>query len=198
MPFLHRLPVTPNQITVASLLVGLTAGVLLAVGTWVTALLASVLVQLAFVLDCADGQLARYSGTASERGAWLDGAADVLKSFAILLGLTFWAVQKAPHMWFWGFSAYFVHAAGMHLYAIRPQRLARTTPESQSAPATRIEGLYQRLRGVLPFASASAPDQLLLISILAAAGRPRLLLYILTVWGASALAFSLVRTWQRF
>lgn len=77
--------VTPNQITLASFLVACLAGLLLVVlpGWW--GLGVAVLVfELSYVLDCADGMLARWRGIASPEGHLLDFLMDEIKAFVIL------------------------------------------------------------------------------------------------------------------
>src|SRR5205807_6258489 len=63
---LEHTGVTPNQVTFASLalfLVG--AAVLVEWTTWPGLIVAALLGQASYVLDCVDGQLARYKGLAS-------------------------------------------------------------------------------------------------------------------------------------
>ena len=77
--------VTPNQITLVSFLVACLAGLLLVVlpGWW--GLGVAVLVfELSYVLDCADGMLARWRGIASPEGHLLDFLMDEIKAFVIL------------------------------------------------------------------------------------------------------------------
>lgn len=74
-----RLGVTPNQLTVAGLLL-IPA---IALAAWflppTPAMLVIIPLALAFnVLDCADGALARATGRSSLRGRYLDFAADIL------------------------------------------------------------------------------------------------------------------------
>jgi len=77
--------VTPNQITLASFAVGVVAAALIGVLPGRTGLIAAVLVyQASYVLDCADGMLARWRGIASPAGHLLDFLMDELKAFAIL------------------------------------------------------------------------------------------------------------------
>lgn len=77
--------ITPNQITLASFLVAAVAVALLIVLPGHTGLLAAVLVyQASYVLDCADGMLARWRGIASPAGHLLDFLMDELKAFAVL------------------------------------------------------------------------------------------------------------------
>jgi hypothetical protein len=71
--------VTPDAVTLASLIVGLVAGHLFwYASAWVNA--AGVLLFIASdVLDSADGQLARLRGTSTRTGRILDGVADSLR-----------------------------------------------------------------------------------------------------------------------
>jgi phosphatidylglycerophosphate synthase len=77
--------ITPNQITLASFVVGVAAAALIIALPGRTGLIAAVLVyQASYVLDCADGMLARWRGIASPAGHLLDFLMDELKAFAIL------------------------------------------------------------------------------------------------------------------
>lgn len=79
--------ITPNQITLASFLVGIVAAGLLMAWPGHAGLVGAVLVyQTSYVLDCADGMLARLRGVASPAGHLLDFLMDELKAFAILAG----------------------------------------------------------------------------------------------------------------
>ncbi|HEY6475181.1 MAG TPA: CDP-alcohol phosphatidyltransferase family protein [Polyangia bacterium] len=84
VPLAHT-SVTPNQITLATLPVFLAGAVLIAFRPSWGALCAGVgLLELSYVLDCADGQLARLKGTSSPVGAHLDFLMDELKAFALV------------------------------------------------------------------------------------------------------------------
>jgi phosphatidylglycerophosphate synthase len=77
--------ITPNQITLASFIVGMLSAVLLILLPGHVGLLVAVGVyQFSYVLDCADGMLARWRGIASPGGHLLDFLMDELKAFAIL------------------------------------------------------------------------------------------------------------------
>ncbi|MGW3731165.1 CDP-alcohol phosphatidyltransferase family protein, partial [Streptomyces sp. NPDC000851] len=67
-----RRGLTPNQVTTASLVTALIAAACAATGTRGGFVAAGVLLIASFVLDCTDGQLARYSLQYSTLGAWLD------------------------------------------------------------------------------------------------------------------------------
>lgn len=77
--------VTPNQITLASFVVGVVAaGLIVALPGRAGLVVAVVVYQASYVLDCADGMLARWRGIASPAGHLLDFLMDELKAFAIL------------------------------------------------------------------------------------------------------------------
>lgn len=78
--------VTPNAVTLFSLLVALAAGTLLYAATPVTYAVASALVILNGLLDVLDGELARRTDNATERGDLLDHAVDRYADAAVVAG----------------------------------------------------------------------------------------------------------------
>jgi phosphatidylglycerophosphate synthase len=85
---LRPTPITPNQVTFLSLAVFAGAAAILICWPGYWGLLAgAACVQLSFILDCADGQLARVKQMASPVGALLDFLMDELKAF-LLVGAT--------------------------------------------------------------------------------------------------------------
>ncbi|MBV6645844.1 MAG: CDP-alcohol phosphatidyltransferase family protein, partial [Cyclobacteriaceae bacterium] len=74
-----RLRMTPTDVSIASLAVGLMGGGLLYFQeSWVITLSGSILITIAGVLDSADGQLARMSGQSTDLGRIIDGLIDNL------------------------------------------------------------------------------------------------------------------------
>ncbi|MFD7297987.1 DUF5941 domain-containing protein [Streptomyces sp. NPDC059897] len=90
-----RRGLTPNQVTSASLLVALIAAACAATGTRGGFVAAGVLLLASFVLDCTDGQLARYSLQYSTMGAWLDATFDRAKEYAYYAGLALGAANAS-------------------------------------------------------------------------------------------------------
>lgn len=85
-------PVTANQVTVASIGVGVLAGVGYALGASPWAFLAGAFAhQLFYLLDHVDGQIARYRGTVSVTGLYLDYMAHYLVNASTVFGLGFGA-----------------------------------------------------------------------------------------------------------
>lgn len=84
-----RLRLTPTGVTVISVLFALAAAVLFGVGGRLALVSGAVLLYLGFVLDCVDGQLARYTRHFSAWGGWLDTMADRAKEYLVYAGLGF-------------------------------------------------------------------------------------------------------------
>ncbi|MGC3001249.1 CDP-alcohol phosphatidyltransferase family protein, partial [Streptomyces sp. G35A] len=94
-----RRGLTPNQVTTASLLTALIAAGCAATGTRGGFVAAGVLLLASFVLDCTDGQLARYSLRYSTLGAWLDATFDRAKEYAYYAGLALGAARGGDDVW---------------------------------------------------------------------------------------------------
>ncbi|MDF5751197.1 CDP-alcohol phosphatidyltransferase family protein [Spongiactinospora sp. TRM90649] len=82
-----RLSLTPNAVTGMSLGMAVLAAVWFSAGERAAMLGGAGLVLLSFVLDCADGQLARYTRAFSPFGAWLDAMSDRAKEYIVYVGL---------------------------------------------------------------------------------------------------------------
>jgi phosphatidylglycerophosphate synthase len=81
---IHRTRITPNQITLFSLFVAITGSAIFALfPTFNGGLLAVLVLELAYLFDCADGMLARYKKLASPTGHLFDFFVDEQK--AVLL-----------------------------------------------------------------------------------------------------------------
>jgi len=82
-----RFPVTPNQISLAALVTGISSGVCFALGTPKSWLWGGILYGSTAVLDCSDGMLARYKKNGTPIGRIIDGTIDYINGLAIYLGL---------------------------------------------------------------------------------------------------------------
>jgi hypothetical protein len=90
---------TPNQVTIASLLIGILAAAAFATGERWGLVAGAVLLQVAFTTDCVDGQLARYTRTFSRFGAWLDSIFDRAKEYLAFGGLAIGASRAGDPVW---------------------------------------------------------------------------------------------------
>jgi phosphatidylglycerophosphate synthase len=78
---------SPNAITILAAAVGLAAAAGFGVGTYSAGIVAALLFQLAAVIDCCDGEVARLTFTESPFGAWLDIAMDNVVHMGIFAGI---------------------------------------------------------------------------------------------------------------
>jgi phosphatidylglycerophosphate synthase len=85
---LYPTPVTPNQVTVAAIIVGICASYSYWIGNSYTTLLAGVLVTFKDLLDSADGQLARAKSLFSRRGRFFDSIGDFVVDLLIFTAIT--------------------------------------------------------------------------------------------------------------
>ncbi len=71
-----RLGLTPNQITIVNILVGIAACALVPLGTYAGFAIAGALMFVQVVLDSCDGEVARLRFLSSKFGMWLDNVSD--------------------------------------------------------------------------------------------------------------------------
>jgi hypothetical protein len=91
---------TPNQVTIASFAIGLYAAFLFAKGDTWSLIGGAILLQVSIIVDCVDGEIARYTRKFSELGAWLDAITDRVKEYAVFLGLAYGAfVHNGQNLW---------------------------------------------------------------------------------------------------
>jgi phosphatidylglycerophosphate synthase len=84
---LLRTPATPNAVTWLMLVAGVAAGAVLGVAGAVPPFAAAALVQLQLLLDCCDGELARWLDRRSTAGVYVDHLAHWLTEAALPIGL---------------------------------------------------------------------------------------------------------------
>ncbi|GAA3531914.1 hypothetical protein GCM10022419_008640 [Nonomuraea rosea] len=89
-----RRGLTPNQVTLISIVLGVAAAACFATGDRPWMVLGGVLIYFAFVFDCVDGQVARYARKFGVLGAWLDATFDRFKEYVVFAGLAVgWVVS---------------------------------------------------------------------------------------------------------
>jgi phosphatidylglycerophosphate synthase len=79
--------ITPNRITVAAFVLSLGAAGCYLAGTAAWLVLGAALYYVGFLLDCIDGKLARWQGSGTLFGAWLDYIFDRLRVLVCTLAL---------------------------------------------------------------------------------------------------------------
>lgn len=98
--FFRKLGVSPNAVTIASIFLGIAAGVLFYFSSLPLNILGMVLLMWANSYDSADGQLARLTGQKSELGRILDGMSGDCWFIAIYLAI---CLRLMPTWSFWIF-----------------------------------------------------------------------------------------------
>ncbi|MCA9598121.1 MAG: CDP-alcohol phosphatidyltransferase family protein [Myxococcales bacterium] len=93
-------PVSPNLVTMISIVFGLVGGVSLFSSFAWHMQVGGAAIFLSAIFDCADGQLARMRGTSSVFGRMLDGAADLVVSVAAVGG-GIWVIWSKFHEPLW-------------------------------------------------------------------------------------------------
>lgn len=91
---LIKTPVTPNHITVISILIGLAAAFFLSTGEYSHAILGSFIFLISTILDCTDGEIARLRYQESKYGSLLDIIGDNVVHLAIFCGITIGVYRK--------------------------------------------------------------------------------------------------------
>ena len=80
-------PVSPNQVFLVSILIGIASGWWFAEGEPSAAIVGACLLQLSAIIDCVDGDLARVLFKESRLGRWLDLAGDQFVHLAVFGGI---------------------------------------------------------------------------------------------------------------
>jgi hypothetical protein len=94
-------PITPNQVSVASIVIGVVAGVLFGLGQHLWSVVAGVLFQISAIVDCVDGDVARSVFKESPLGKWLDLVGDQVVHAAVFAGIAvgLWRSGLSGRFW---------------------------------------------------------------------------------------------------
>ncbi|MFD8305394.1 DUF5941 domain-containing protein [Streptomyces sp. NPDC059690] len=186
-----RRGLTPNQVTTASLLTALIAAGCAATGTRIGFVAAGVLLIASFVLDCTDGQLARYSLQYSTLGAWLDATFDRAKEYAYYAGLALGAARGGDDVWVLALGAMVLqtcrHVVDFSFNEANHDATANTSPTAALSDKLDSVGwtVWVRRMIVLPIGERWA-----MIAVLTAVTTPRITFYVLLVGCAFAATYT--------
>ena len=110
---IYHTQITPNQLTLASMVLGIVGGAAYAFGTPLAFVVGAVFYLLYDVVDCSDGQLARLKHAGTPIGRILDGVADYTASLAAYVGIGIGYACRSDHvllMWLLTAAAGFSNA----------------------------------------------------------------------------------------
>ncbi|MFJ8028086.1 DUF5941 domain-containing protein [Streptomyces sp. NPDC096311] len=186
-----RRGLTPNQVTTASLLTALVAAGCAATGTRAGFVAAGLLLLFSFVLDCTDGQLARYSLQYSTLGAWLDATFDRAKEYAYYAGLALGAARGGDDVWALALGAMILqtcrHVVDFSFNEANHDATANTSPTAALSDKLDSVGwtVWVRRMIVLPIGERWA-----MVAVLTALTTPRITFYALLVGCAFAATYT--------
>ncbi|WP_435830842.1 DUF5941 domain-containing protein [Polymorphospora rubra] len=200
-----RIGLSPTAVTVLSIVFAAGAAALFAFGGNRLALVAgAVLLYLGFVLDCVDGQLARYTRNFSAWGGWLDTMADRAKEYLVYAGLAV-GVERAGlgNGWALAIAAILLqtvrHMTDTWYGALHDEAARRPKPAASGGLGARLSQASTRVQAdagsvsywlkrtvVFPIGERWA-----LIALTAALFNPLVSLIAVLVWGGLAAAYTL-------
>ena len=196
-----RLGLRPNEVTVISMALGIGAALLFARGDWGTTVIAALLLQVSLMVDCVDGEVARYTGRFTPVGAWLDGVGDRVKEYSVYAGLAagydVWAmaaamlvVQVFRHHVDFGFAAEPHAAAGPTTalpttLAVDGAMLGRRAVALSESTSARPALMWAKRVVIMPIG-----ERWLVISVASVIGGGRLVFWVLLVSCSVALLYT--------
>lgn len=133
--------IRPNQVTVFSFLLGVSAATMFAIGGRAAWIAGGVLLYFTLAFDCVDGQLARYTKRFTALGAWLDPMFDRWKEYGAYAALAYGGVRHGADpavLWLLAASTMslqtvrhlvdFTYAIGQHEEIARIRKVPITDP----------------------------------------------------------------------
>jgi len=113
---LSKTNITPNQVSFMSVVSSIVAGIFFSLGEWLYLVIGYIFLQLTYLLDHVDGNLARYTGRSDEFGKWVDEITNKPCKFFLVLGVsiglfrmtnnTFYLILGSIAVFNWFYSAY--------------------------------------------------------------------------------------------
>ena len=91
-----RFGISPNTITFISLLIGFYSAYLFTQESYI---LGALFFQLSLIVDCSDGEVARYTRKFSNFGRWFDASTDRIKEYLVYGALAYSATDGSNQFW---------------------------------------------------------------------------------------------------
>lgn len=199
---------SPNVVTVCSLATGLLASALAAFDSRPAWVAAAVLLQLALVVDCVDGEIARFTRRFSALGAWLDAVGDRVKEYSLIAAVAWVGLRRGESLWLLATVAMVLitlrhledyaydHRTRVSTLHLVPDQLAIDEPRDLGAagarafPPTGRSGRHQATYWFRKVMHLPIAERYLLLSVGLLTFDPRVLLWLITVAVAVALAWT--------
>ena len=168
--------ITPNQVTLLTLVVFAVGAAMLALWPgWRALVIAASVIELSYVLDCVDGQLARLRGTSTPIGAHLDFLMDELKAFLLVaaVGVRLWLATAEVRWLVEGLLGLVIVASAISLttFMRRPEYAAATGAKVGLGAGDYGGGFGQASDGEAASAGAGAARKLSPLRLVEAVGK---------------------------
>jgi len=105
---------SPNLITLVSFVTAIVATAFIVLGGATNYLIAAILIHVSHIMDCMDGQMARYRGVSSRSGSYFDKVTDLIQVF-----IWFGAVGYAAYAQTGSVLPIFLALVGVSFYSLR-------------------------------------------------------------------------------
>lgn len=185
--------ITPNCITTSSLFLCIIACAFISVGLSKFLIFGGVLLQFVFILDCLDGQLARYRNQSSNFGAWYDRITDRVKDFMIYFSIAFGHYKMYQDWKIWPLamsSLFFVYLFDYYVNQdIKLEAKNQRSKESENEDSilmkivNQIFSVGEKVYKSIPILQFHIGEQYLLISLFLLFNQTRLFLYLIILLG---------------
>ena len=147
-----RLGLSPSAVTWLSVLLAGLAALAFWQASRPAMIAGGILLYLGFVLDCVDGQLARYTRTFGAFGGWLDTMADRAKEYAVYAGLAAGAERVGlPYAWPLAITAILLqtvrHMTDTWYGALHDEAVARPGPAATGGVGARLTAASNKVQG---------------------------------------------------
>ena len=203
---------TPNRITLLSFITAIISSLFIIAGGTMNFMIAAGLIHVSHVLDCMDGQMARYRKTTSSSGAYFDritdqiqvtlwfgaigyaayaASQDVLPVFLAFIGVAFYSLRGYVK-----YTAIFTEMSKDNLYleTLSNQEAVNKKPETaglEFGAAANIKWFIAQQRKIFSF------DEGVFIFMLSLALVTNALTPMLWVFALSQIFYGLKRSWQQ-
>lgn len=197
LPWAAAKDISPNSVTVASLLISLLAGFCFTSGSIIINSIGSVILIFAFVLDCLDGQLARYTNKTSVFGYYLDIFGDRVREPMLwtCMCVGFETRIGDGRVWMWGMPA--VIALGLRV--MEDLYREKAIGKKHNTPSTIGEGTNVSIRTwIQRFLYFSIAERMFFLAIAAPLG---LAIEFFKIVGVGNLIMALIfstKEWRQF
>jgi phosphatidylglycerophosphate synthase len=147
-----RLGLSPSAVTWLSVLLAVAAAAAFWQASRPAMIAGGVLLYLGFVLDCVDGQLARFTRRFGAFGGWLDTMADRAKEYTVYAGLAAGAERIGlPYAWPLAITAILLqtvrHMTDTWYGALHDEAAARPRPAATGGVGARLSAASTRVQG---------------------------------------------------